>query len=108
MTNYLSAAKSNLDKARRELESALSVMRSQPASPGGRRATDVMQSINITNGMAEVFADKPVIIIQHMDVRVLQINDQVNAALRALDKIDSLSLRALATKEGIGGSKQKG
>jgi len=96
MANFLAGAKYNLDKAKGELERALSTLQS---SPGGRRATDILQSLNVTDDLAEVFKDKPVIIIQSMDVRVLQVNNQVNAALRALEKIDAISLRALATKE---------
>lgn len=95
MPNYLTPAKKNLDRARAQLEQALSLLKTPP---GGRRSTDVIQSLNVTNGMAQVFADKPVIIIQTMDVRILQVNDQINAALRALDKIDSLSMRALTAK----------
>jgi hypothetical protein len=100
MANYLTAAKYSLEKAKKELEAALRMMHASPRTNGGRRATDinVSQFMNVTDGMAQVFADKPVIIIQTMDVRVLQINDRVNAALRALEKIDRIHLRALATK----------
>lgn len=105
MANYLSAAKYNLDKAKKELESALDTLAQRPSSPGGRRATDILNSINITDGMAKVFSDKPVIIIQHADVRIQVVNNQINSALRALEKVDNLSIRALATKQQPGEEK---
>jgi hypothetical protein len=95
MANFLSSMKYNMDKARNELESALDVLESR----SGGRATDMLQQLSVTNGMADVFKDKPVVIIQMMDVRILQVDNRINAALRALDKYEALRIRAREEKK---------
>jgi len=99
MSNYLSQITYNFKKARKELEEALKIIESDDSAGRGNKV-NVLQSLNITDEMAEVFRQKPVFIFQTMDVRILQINNQIQNALRALDKIDSASLRAIGTKEG--------
>lgn len=94
MPNYLGQIIYNFKKARDELEAALRIIEGKD---GAGSKVQVTQHMNITDELAEVFKDKPVIIMQTMDVRILQINNQIQAALRALDRIDSASLRAIGT-----------
>jgi len=99
MPNYLSQITYNFKKARKELEEALKIIESDDSLGRGNKI-NVLQSLNITDEMAEVFREKPVFIIQTMDVRILQINNQIQNALRALDKIDSYALKVIGIREG--------
>lgn len=91
MSNHLTAIRNNFYRAKKELERALCEI-TQPAS------IDVLQNLRIDDSMAEVFKDKPVVIFQMQDIRVLQISTHISSALRMLEKIDSQSLKAIGTR----------
>lgn len=99
MSNYLSQITYNFKKARKELEKALETIESGESgdsNSGGK--VNILQSLVVTDELADVFKDKPVFIFQSMDVRILQVSNKIQNALRALDKIDNASLKALGIK----------
>jgi hypothetical protein len=83
MPNYLHPLESNYKKARKELEGALTVLEEVSESP-----LSPLQSLKVSDEMAEVFRDKPVILIQYMNVKIIQVNNRIQKALRLFDKID--------------------
>jgi hypothetical protein len=92
LANHLRTTLYQLKKARAELIKALEILE---GDSGGSKI-EINQHLDVTDELAEVFRDKPVIIIQTMDVRILQVNNQINSALRALDKVDA---KQIALKE---------
>lgn len=94
MPNYLTQIRNDFYSARKKLEKALEVTTKSPK-------VEVLQNINVTDELAEVFREKPVIIIQSLDIKFVQINNLVMAALRHLDRIDSQALKAIGTKEEV-------
>lgn len=93
MSNYLTTIKNDFYAARKQLEKALAV--TQKASPN----VEVFQNLRITDEMAEVFKEKPVIIFQSMDIKFVQVNNLVADALRRLDRIDLRALKAISRIE---------
>jgi hypothetical protein len=92
MPNYLTQIQNDFYSAKKKLEKALDVTTKSPR-------VEVLQNMTITDELAEVFREKPVIIIQSMDIKFVQINNLVMAALRHLDRIDNRALKAIGTKD---------
>lgn len=94
MPNYVNALVYHTKKLRKELEKARSVIEGKST---GR--VEIIQKMNVTDELAEVFKEKPVIIIQTMDVKILQINNLINDALREVDLVERLGVEALKFKD---------
>lgn len=92
--NYLHGIKRNFETAKLELAKAMELIAS---GDNCSSQVNALQSLKVDDSMAEVFRDKPVVLIQTMNVNILQINNRINAALRALDKIDNAALRTIGT-----------
>lgn len=82
MANYLRPLQAKYEKARRALNKAMEILE-QPDHNG----FTALQSLKVTDELAAVFREKPVILIQSMNVKIL-INRQIYTALRCLDEID--------------------
>lgn len=100
MANYLRSIELNFDKAKRELEKCLEAIESgtETGCAVKKNAIEVSQSLRVTDEMAQVFREKPIIFIQTMDIRIMIVN-RINAALRALDKVDRTALKAIGTRQ---------
>lgn len=83
MPNYLHPIQSKFSKAKKELENAIEVI-----EENAEDAMNPLQQLNVTDGMVEVFKDKPVVLIQNMNINIVQIINPIQNALRLLDKID--------------------
>lgn len=83
MANYLHTAQSKYNKARKALEKSLDMLEAPEIATG----VQALQSLNVTDDLAQVFREKPVILIQSMNVQVL-VQSQIYTALRALDDMN--------------------
>jgi len=93
MPNNLKPVYDKYNKARNALVKALDMLE-QDDSDGVK----VLQSLHVSDELAQVFREKPVILIQSMNVKILTIK-QIYIALRALDEIDLKLLRDAARQK---------
>lgn len=82
MANVVHAYESRYRKAKDALEKALDMLGKEDMC-----GITALQSLNVTDELAQVFKEKPVILIQSMNIK-LMVNRQIFLALRALDEID--------------------
>lgn len=84
MPNYLRSVEARFEKIKKLLEeTALELEKS-----GAEGQVKVVQNLKVSGEMAEVFRDKPIVIIQSASVKFVKINNQVQMALRLLNEID--------------------
>ena len=95
MPNYLAPMKTRFDKARKELEQALKILQDDLTNP-----SNFVQSLKVDGPeMAEVFKEKPVILIQSMNIKIVQINNNIQNALRYMEQIDTKLYRELFLRD---------
>jgi hypothetical protein len=84
---------SDFKKARKALEAAVELIESDSDT------ITALQCLNVTDGMVDVFREKPVILINQMNIKIVKITNKINTALRAMDKIDMALYREATIKQ---------
>ena len=79
------------NRARKALEKSLELLDQDDCGIAA------LQTLKVDDSMAEIFKEKPVILIQSMNVRVM-ITKQIYSALRELDQIDMKLYREAVLK----------
>jgi len=97
MPNYLSSVQTKCRKLRGTIQRALDMVERSATQSGVPTRKSISQVMNVSDDMADVFREKPVIIVQTMNVQVIQLTVKLGEALTLLSDVEE-RIKQLVTK----------
>jgi len=93
MANHLLPIQLKFKRAKQALTEVVDLMETNDET------LNALQCLTVTDQMAEIFRDKPVILINQMNIKFVKISNRINAALREIENIDPAIYREAMLRE---------